>query len=169
MELLPSWRREIWLNCVGSLCFSSCFSKINGSARPWKKRDLQPVRIKKIENPLNFQEASQSNLMNLEIEDYQKTLGNLQTKLAEREKQYKDSQEEIGRQEKRVDDFKAQIGVWWSTLLTLYLVLWVVIAIVGLISNWDTWRSVSWKKLLLLLLISRHCWQSEAAGRGTGE
>ena len=72
---------------------------------------MQPVRIKKIENPLNFQEASQSNLMNLEIEDYQKTLGNLQTKLAEREKQYKDSQEEIGRQEKRVDDFKAQIGV----------------------------------------------------------
>ena len=49
--------------------------------------------------------------MNLEIEDYQKTLGNLQTKLVEREKQYKDSQEEIGRQEKRVDDFKAQIGV----------------------------------------------------------
>ena len=51
-------------------------------------------------------------MMNLEIEDYQKTLDNLQIKLEEREKQYRESQDEIGSRERRLDDAKAQIGRW---------------------------------------------------------
>ena len=44
------------------------------------------------------------------MEDYQKSLEALQTKLSEREKALQDTQEEVSRTEKRADDFKAQIG-----------------------------------------------------------
>lgn len=59
---------------------------------------------------LNKQEASQSSMMSLEMEDYQKSLEALQTKLSEKEKSLQDSQEEVSRTEKRAEDFKAQIG-----------------------------------------------------------
>ena len=48
--------------------------------------------------------------MSLEIDDYQKSLEALQTKLLEKEKELADSQEEVSRTEKRTEDIKAQIG-----------------------------------------------------------
>ena len=48
--------------------------------------------------------------MSLEMEDYQKSLEALQTKLAEKEKALRDSQDEVSRVDKRADDFKTQIG-----------------------------------------------------------
>ena len=48
--------------------------------------------------------------MSLEMEDYQKSLEALQTKLAEKEKALQDSQDEVSRVDKRADDFKTQIG-----------------------------------------------------------
>lgn len=48
--------------------------------------------------------------MSLEMEDYQKSLQALQTKLAEKEKALQDSQDEVSRVDKRADDFKTQIG-----------------------------------------------------------
>ena len=48
--------------------------------------------------------------MRLEMEDYQKSLQALQTKLAEKEKAFQDSQDEVSRVDKRADDFKTQIG-----------------------------------------------------------
>jgi len=50
--------------------------------------------------------------MSLEIDDYQKSLEALQTKLLEKEKELADSQEEVSRTEKRTEDIKAQIGKW---------------------------------------------------------
>lgn len=44
------------------------------------------------------------------MEDYQKSLEALQTKLAEKEKALQDSQDEVSRVDKRADDFKTQIG-----------------------------------------------------------
>ena len=44
------------------------------------------------------------------MEDYQKSLQALQTKLAEKEKAFQDSQDEVSRVDKRADDFKTQIG-----------------------------------------------------------
>ena len=48
--------------------------------------------------------------MSLEIDDYQKSLEALQTKLLEKEKELADSQEDVSRTEKRTEDIKAQIG-----------------------------------------------------------
>ena len=48
--------------------------------------------------------------MSLEMEDYQKSLETLQTKLSDKEKALQDSQSEVSRTEKRAQDFKAQIG-----------------------------------------------------------
>ena len=48
--------------------------------------------------------------MSLEMEDYQKSLETLQTKLTDKEKALQDSQSEVSRTEKRAQDFKAQIG-----------------------------------------------------------
>ena len=59
---------------------------------------------------LKTQEANQSSLMSLEMEDYQKSLEALQTKLSTKEKALHDSQDEVTRVDKRADDFKTQIG-----------------------------------------------------------
>ena len=59
-----------------------------------------------------MQEANQSSLMSLEMEDYQKSLEALQNKLSEKEKALQDSLEEVSRVDKRADDFKTQIGEW---------------------------------------------------------
>ena len=48
--------------------------------------------------------------MSLEMEDYQKSLQALQTKLGEKEKALQNSQDEVSRVDKRADDFKTQIG-----------------------------------------------------------
>ena len=48
--------------------------------------------------------------MSLEMEDYQKSLEALQSKLSEKEKALQDSLEEVSRVDKRADDFKTQIG-----------------------------------------------------------
>ena len=58
--------------------------------------------------------------MSLEMEDYQKSLQALQTKLAEKEKALQDSQDEVSRVDKRADDFKTQIGENSSTEWTLH-------------------------------------------------
>lgn len=48
--------------------------------------------------------------MSLEIAEYERTLESLQSKLDERVQQLQDAQDEIGRQEKRVEDYKMQVG-----------------------------------------------------------
>ena len=48
--------------------------------------------------------------MSLEMEDYQKSLEALQSKLSEKEKALQDSLEEVSRVDKKADDFKTQIG-----------------------------------------------------------
>ena len=61
--------------------------------------------------------------MSLEMEDYQKSLEALQTKLSDKEKALQDSQEEVSRTEKRAEDFKAQIGKKrnWLTSVNIYM------------------------------------------------
>jgi chromosome segregation ATPase len=49
-------------------------------------------------------------MMTLEIDEYERTLESLQAKLDERVQQLQAAQDEIGRQEKRVEDYKTQIG-----------------------------------------------------------
>lgn len=55
-------------------------------------------------------------MMTLEIAEYERTLESLQAKLDERVQQLQAAQDEIGRQEKRVEDYKAQIGEYISSL-----------------------------------------------------
>lgn len=71
--------------------------------------DLLPYNVLLLLNQ-KIQEANQSSLMSLEMEDYQKSLEALQTKLSEKEKELQDSLEEVSRVDKRADDFKTQIG-----------------------------------------------------------
>ena len=70
-----------------------------------------------------IQEANQSSLMSLEMEDYQKSLEALQTKLSEKEKELQDSLEEVSRVDKRADDFKTQIGERNQTNLVVQLTI----------------------------------------------
>ena len=49
-------------------------------------------------------------MMSLEIAEYERTLESLQSKLDERVQQLQDAQDEIGRQEKRAEDYKMQVG-----------------------------------------------------------
>ena len=59
---------------------------------------------------LVLQSATQQSMMSLEIAEYERTLESLQSKLDERVQQLQDAQDEIDRQEKRVEDYKMQVG-----------------------------------------------------------
>ena len=49
-------------------------------------------------------------MMNLEIDDYQRTLESLQGKLKAKERQFEDANYQIDRHEKNVEELKTQIG-----------------------------------------------------------
>ena len=87
---------------------------------PWSNTDTKQALKGSVSSDKVFflfitQEANQSSLMSLEMEDYQKSLEALQIKLAEKEKALQDSQEEVSRVDKRAEDFKTQIGKYGET------------------------------------------------------
>ena len=87
------------------------------------------------------------------MEDYQKTLETLQTKLSDKEKALQDSQSEVSRTEKRAQDFKAQIGEIIFHRETVPLSSWLLCDVIGLkVRRHSTLLDVIGSK------IQRDCW-----------
>ena len=63
----------------------------------------------------NFKEASQSNMMDLEIADYERTVEALNNTIAEKEKLLEENKTEIDTLEDRVKTLKEQIGESWPS------------------------------------------------------